>query len=533
MRRARKLLPGAVAGAAGLVAGVFAWLAAATPAMAEAVPPDAATWPRLVVEEEPGSGVVYFRVMILAGSVDDPVGEEGLAYFTTSLLRRGAGGHSRGAMETALDEMGAGLEVRVDKELTLVVGRCLRTQLLQFYPLLRDVLLEPDFPAGEVEGARRDQVDALQQLKNANEQLGIEAFYNFLFAGTSWGHSAVGRLSAIRKLNRVAARRFYERHFRRDRLLIGLGGDFSGIVLPPQGRKGVALPLVDRMRADFVVLPVSEAARAEAPLPTLKGRRALIVEKPGLEQGQINIGWPLVLTRGHPDYPPMAVVQRHFGSHRDFTGVLMRRVRSERGLTYGAYAYIEYFPYPYAYGADTLPWMNVARTREAWRMWSFTLAKNMEFTAKLMMYEFHKLLAAGIPPGRFAEIRRFTRDRFVFEVETGERRLSLRLDDLRFGGEGGGGGFAAEFPRRLEALTLAQVTSAIRTHLARPELALVVTVPNAEEFRRQLLTPEATVEYESGIDAGPIREEDGRVARQELAIAAEDILTVSADQLFE
>ena len=57
-----------------------------------------------------------------------------------------------------------------------------------------------------------------------------------------------------------------------------------------------------------------------------------------------SMGFPIDVKRGHPDYPALLVAQAYFGQHRTSGGRLYKRMREIRGLNYGDYAYIEYFP---------------------------------------------------------------------------------------------------------------------------------------------------------------------------------------------
>jgi zinc protease len=392
----------------------------------------------------------------------------------------------------------------------------LKSAVPQFYPILSSILTAPNFPAVQIEVTKRDQLDNITTLKNDNEDLGLEAFTHLLYAGTSWEHSAVGTVRSIKSFTRKDAEDFFNTYYLANNLTVGVAGDYDN-------------DLVARLRTDLGRLPHHPLADADVPHPTITGRKVLILEKEGLEQGQINIGHPLNVNRQNSDFPALYIANQHFGSHRTFTGILMNEIRSDRGLTYGAYSYIEYFPYPYHSGAGMLPMPNIARSQQDWRMWTFTLSKNMDFTVRLMLLKFQELLKNGISEERFKKIQSYAQDKFVFLVETTERQIAMKLDDKVYGTED----FARTFQQRLADTTYEQFNAALKKHLSLDNLAVVVTVPHAQAFKAELLSPSATIEYQGNIDSKPLAKEDNAAKALDLKLQETDIKVITADQLFE
>ena len=57
-----------------------------------------------------------------------------------------------------------------------------------------------------------------------------------------------------------------------------------------------------------------------------------------------SLGYPIDVKRGDPDFPALLLMQSWLGQHRESGGRLFDRMRELRGLNYGDYAYLEYFP---------------------------------------------------------------------------------------------------------------------------------------------------------------------------------------------
>ena len=99
------------------------------------------------------------------------------------------------------------------------------------------------------------------------------------------------------------------------------------------------------MKKDFQQLPAKQGAERRHGRRPRRGResRLTMVEK-DTRSVAYSIGFPIDVKRGHPDYPALLVAQAYFGQHRTSGGRLYNRLREIRGLNYGDYAYIEYFP---------------------------------------------------------------------------------------------------------------------------------------------------------------------------------------------
>ena len=68
----------------------------------------------------------------------------------------------------------------------------------------------------------------------------------------------------------------------------------------------------------------------------LDGREVLIVDKEAIATA-ISIGFPMNVTRADDDFYALMVANSYFGEHRTFNGLLMNKMRGQRGLNYGDY----------------------------------------------------------------------------------------------------------------------------------------------------------------------------------------------------
>ena len=122
----------------------------------------------------------------------------------------------------------------------------------------------------------------------------------------------------------------------------GGGVDVGGRVV--QGPAGDLLAAGQDRSLPGRGLPQGPGFRPREKGPELiHGNRAVIVDK-DTRSVAFSIGFPIGVTRRNPDYPALLLAASYFGQHRMPGGVLYDEMREKRGLNYGDYSYVEYFP---------------------------------------------------------------------------------------------------------------------------------------------------------------------------------------------
>ena len=301
---------------------------------------------------KPGIPVVYFQVMIKAGSAYDPPGKEGLAYFTAELLERGTESFSRDEIDELLDLISARLSIEVNKEVMVISGTTLKENLDKFYQVLSEVMLKPTFPEDQIDKTQLDQLDAIENVRESDRSLVRESFDNFIHRGHPYGHLVCGNESTVNSFTRQDALDFYNKHFLQNNILLGLAGDFDE-------------ELLQRFKADMSTLKAGEVPEIGGEIQPIVGRKVLLIEKERRTQTQFRIGHPFDLTRHSADYFPMLVANAHLGKHRESIGRLYKGVRMDRGLSYGAYP------------------------RRSWNLSGASRRTNFRFRSKLLKENWH------------------------------------------------------------------------------------------------------------------------------------------------
>jgi zinc protease len=468
---------------------------------------------KVVEVKKPGIPVIHFKVIIKSGSMDDPEGKEGLAYFTASLLRRGTKSFSRDQIEEMLDFISAKLDIRTEKEVMVISGTTLKENLDKFYHIFTEVILDPTFPEEEIEKMRLDQINAIENIKQDDTKLTSEVFENFLFRGHPYGHLVQGKISSVRSFSREDAVEFYDKHFLRNNIILGIAGDFDD-------------KIKNAFTRDLSGLEKGELHSDETTLPQLVGKKVLLLEKERRAQTHLRIGHPLSITRKNPDYIPLYLANTYLGRHRESLGRLYKTVRSDRGLCYGAYSYVEHFQQA---GWSKLARPNVPRGAQYFSMWIYPKSTNAKFVIKLALKELSDLVKFGINEEAFDFIRNFEKNHLPFELETPERKLGLLMDEEFYGNFG----FWGNFEKRVEDVTSEEVGGVVIKYLSPDNIAIVALVSDGEEFKRELLSGKTKIEYPSGLDPNLLKSADEAIKTFDLNLKPENFEIVKVAQLFQ
>src|SRR5262245_36128413 len=467
---------------------------------------------------QPGtSPLVVFRIVFMTGAALDPPGKEGLASLTASLLAEG-GSRSMTYRQIvdAMYPMATAVNWQVDKEMTVFSGTTHIENLDKYYSLLRDMLLEPGFRQEDFTRVRDDALNFLKiSLRESNdEELGKEYLYNVIYAGHPYGHHNRGTLGSLQQLTLDDVRAFYRTHYTRANLVLGLGGGY------PKGFDGI----VER---DFAKLPAgtSDRRRFDAP-PLATGNRMAIVTR-DTRSTAISLGFPIDINRSSPDWPAVAVAVSYFGQHRSSNSYLYGRLREARGLNYGDYAYIEYFPRGMF---QFTPDPNLARQQQIFQIWIRPVEVNTGvFTLRATLYEYTNLLPNGRTHEPFeATLNCLTKYANVL-TQTQSARLGYALDSRYYGI----GDYNSYLRDALPKLTVDAVNRAIQRHLTTDRMQIVIVTKDPRPFQDAVAKNTPTPIVYNSPKPKEIMDEDALIQRYRIDVKPAEVTVVPVERVFE
>ena len=269
--------------------------------------------------------------------------DHGLASFTASMIREGAGARDANSLQSELAFLGATLNSNADWDNTTVTLRVARRNLEPALDLMADVVLRPTFSAADVRRQRDLRLAALLQQKDQARALATLAFNQLLFpAGHPYRHALGGDSASTATLDSAMVRAFHAGSFRPIRATFTIVGDLTD---------AEARTLIARR---FGQWRVTGAERTPAPVLVqpvrLQARRVVLVDKPAAAQTVIMIGTPGI-ERTTTDYAAIQVMNTILGG--SFSSRLNSNLRETKGYTYGASSGFQWRPLPGAFVASS------------------------------------------------------------------------------------------------------------------------------------------------------------------------------------
>jgi len=463
------------------------------------------------------SPLVTFRLLFMTGSASDPAGKEGVASLTAAMLAEG-GSRAR-TYEQIVNEMypmATSFGWQVDKEMTVFTGTTHVDNLEKYYGLIREMLLDPGFREEDFTRLRANAVNFLKvNLRETNdEELGKEYLYNIIYKGHPYEHHSMGRVSTLERLTLDDVRAFYKANYTRANLVVGLSG-------------GYPADFPARLMADFQKLPAGAAKSAKYPTPRLDAGMKIDIIQRETRATALSLGFPIPVNRAHKDFPALALVASYFGQHRSSNSYLYQRLRETRGLNYGDYAYIEYFPRG-MFGFTPDP--NLGRSTQIFQIWIRPVEpQNGHFVLRAALYEYDKLVRDGMTQHDFEATRDFLVKFNNILTQTQDAQLGYALDSRYYGI----GDYVTHMREQLQRLTLADVNRAIREHLKTESMRVVVITKDAEALRDAILkgTP-SPIKYNSEKPADVLKE-DKVIETYKVSVKPEDVRIIPVAQVFE
>ncbi len=463
------------------------------------------------------SPLITFRILFMTGSASDPEGKEGVSALTAAMLAEGGSRRmSINEITEAFYPMATSFSYQIDKEMTVFSGTTHVDNLDRYYSIISQMLLDPGFRQEDFTRLKTDAINFLKvSLREANdEELGKEQLYNMIYAGHPYGHHNAGSLGALERLTLDDVRAFYRQNYRRGNLVLGMAGGYSPAFL-------------NKVKTDFNKLPAGSPGQMAWSSPKVDaGMRIELVKRDTRSTG-ISLGFPIDVTRRDRDWPALSVVASYFGQHRSSNSYLYQRIRELRGLNYGDYAYIEYFPRGmFQFAPDP----NLGRRQQIFQIWIRPVEpQNGHFALRAALYEYDKLVREGMSKEVFEGAREFLLKNINILTSTQDANLGYALDSRYYGIPD----FNTYMRERLSSLTLDDVNNAIRRHLKSDRMRIVMVTKDAEGLREAIInnTP-SPIKYNAP-KPNEILEEDKLIQSYRITVKPEDIVVVPVERVFQ
>ncbi len=277
---------------------------------------------RVIMVEHHELPIVAIELMVKAGSVHEPGGKPGLAHIVTQLLREGT--RTKGSLEISesIDFIGGSLSVDCGHDSSSVTTTALVKHFETILELLSEVARFPAFKAKEIELHRDKTITAILREKDNKALIAGRHFSEMLYGEHPYAHPPIGTTKGLKTITRDEIIQFHKTHYLPNNSILTVVGDID---------YDKTLAGIKEIFGDWKSGAISK--QTLPPVPKIDGYKIRIVNKPDLTQTEIRLGH-MGIARDDPDYFALMLLNHIFG--RGPASRLYTKVRSEKGLTYGA-----------------------------------------------------------------------------------------------------------------------------------------------------------------------------------------------------
>jgi zinc protease len=376
-----------------------------------------------------------------AGSEFDSNEKAGLASLTAENLLNGTQSKNALVLAQTLEDRGANLDFNVSREGVNISGQGLSANMPILIQTLADVLQNANFPPDQLELSRQRALTDIQEQLDDPDTLARRVFQQAIYPANHPFYS-FPTVESLKNISRDDVLSYYKQHYRPDTTTLALVGDFDAAKV-----KELLNQTFAKWQAEGKP-PVVELPKLSLPQTSTHLNKVM----PGKAEAVTYIGYNGIARKDRRYYAALVLNQILGGD--TLASRLGTEVRDRQGLTYGIYS-------AFAAGNNPGPFLIEMQTAPT------DAQKAIASTLALLK----QLREQGITEAELNTAKRSITNSYPVELASpsdvaklivNNSVLGLSRKEIR------------EFPRRIQAVNMAQVQKVIKD-LIQPDKAVIVT----------------------------------------------------------
>jgi zinc protease len=380
------------------------------------------------------------QMFVLSGGLNDPANQPGVAQYAATMLREGTKTRTSKQISEAVESLGASLSANasLSSQLSTISAGGLTDNYDQIMELFADVILNPSFPANELNTLKSR---AVAQLRFQRSQAGFLA--NEMFSKVMYGEHPAGRVSStpeqIQSLTPEMLNQFHSTYYKPNNAIFAIVGD----VKPAE--------VVAKLEKTFAGWQRGDTPAPNLPKVTEPAQSKIyLIDRPGSEQTNLVLG-NLAIERNDPDYYALDVMNQVLGGGA--SARLFLNLREDKGYTYGAYSGFTAAKYRGVFRASTEVQTDVTKA-----------------SMDELIYEFKRIRDEKTPADEFDRAKRTIVGSFALQLESPQSLLAnivtQRIYNLP-------ADYWDAYPQKIAAVTPEDVQRVARKYLDLNKLQIV------------------------------------------------------------
>ena len=175
---------------------------------------------RIIASVEPEAAVSYVGIGVRVGARDEGLRWHGLAHSIEHMLFKGTRLRSATQLIERMESVGAELNAYTTKEETMLCAIAPSRYAARSLHTLLDIATHSTFPQEEWAKEQEVILDEIHSYEDSPSELIFDEFEDQVFRPHSLGHAILGTEASVGRITVEAQRRFYQRHYRPERMVL-------------------------------------------------------------------------------------------------------------------------------------------------------------------------------------------------------------------------------------------------------------------------------------------------------------------------
>lgn len=267
---------------------------------------------------------VTINIIVKTGNVHEGPKEVWLADLTGNLMQEGTKSMDFKTISRKVAAMGGNVNIGVGPDQVYVSGSVLSEYAPELIKVLADVLINPAFPASEVERLKNDLKRQLSVQKSSPQSQASEKFNSIIYKDHPYGRIFPTQ-EMLDSYTIDMVKGFYDKNFGARRTVVYVVGKFD----QPAVQKAIADSFNEWKEGPEVNYP---------PVTASKSNEIATIDRPGAPQTTIILGMPTLLPKS-ADFVALQVTNSLLGG--SFGSRITSNIREQKGYTYSPFSTIQ------------------------------------------------------------------------------------------------------------------------------------------------------------------------------------------------
>jgi predicted Zn-dependent peptidase len=339
-------------------------------------------------------------VWVKSGSRFENSARCGVSHFIEHLLFKGTKTRSAAKIAEEIDSVGGQLNAFTEKEYVGFYAKVLDEHLPLAFDLVSDIVLNPSFPAEEIQRERNVIFEEISMVEDSPQELILDLYTENFWKGHALGLPISGTKKSVAEITRGDVRKHFKDHYSASNMVVAVAGNI---------KHREVYKLAERY---FSALERGNPVNAGPPPAICSG--SYVRRKAHLEQTHICLGTTAPPIASEEQYCAHLLCNIIGGG---MSSRLFQNIREKRGLVYSIFSML-----------------NLYRDAGALVVYAGTASKNAVEVIDLTLKEFRRMRTQLVPAQELKRAKENIKGSVMLSLESSSSRMTNLAQQLIYYG---------------------------------------------------------------------------------------------------